>query len=154
MQNSLQRQNNFKFNSRWFLAGLLLLVSVALFPYGLIPFDRLLSFSPAFRHGFYQFSATWQAHVVGHAAIFFMMGTAVLLRFSSLLYRPKLYFGLMVTLGILQEFFQIIGFKHRGLVFDDFFDVFVDLTGALIVFLLMRFIVKISAGETSNEVMS
>ena len=154
MQNSLQRQNNFKFNSRWFLAGLLLLVSVALFPYGLIPFDRLLSFSPAFRHGFYQLSATWQAHVVGHAAIFFVMGTAVLLRFSSLLYPPKLYFGLMVTLGILQEFFQIIGFKHRGLVFDDFFDVFVDLTGALIVFLLLRFIVKISAGKTSNEVMS
>ena len=154
MQNSLQQQNNFKLNSRWLLVGLLILVGVALFPYGLIPFDRLLSFSPTLRHDFYHLSATWQAHVVGHAAIFFVIGMAVLLRFSSLLYRPKLYFGLMVTLGILQEFFQIIGFKHRGLVFDDFFDVFVDLTGALIVFLLLRLIVKISAGETSNEVMS
>ena len=154
MQNSLQQKNNFKLNPSWLLAGLLLLVGVGLFPYGLIPFDRLLSFSPTLRYEVYLLFSAWQAHVVGHAAIFMMMGTAVLLRFSSLLYRPKLYFGLMVTLGILQEFFQIVGFKHRGLVFDDVFDVFVDLTGALIVFLLLRFIFKISTGEKMNEVVS
>ena len=152
MQNSLQRQNNFKFNSRWFLAGLLLLVSVALFPYGLIPFDRLLSFSPAFRHGFYQFSATWQAHVVGHAAIFFVMGTAVLLRFPSLLQRPKVYLTMMVMLGIMQEFFQIVGFKHRAIVFDDIFDVFVDVGGALVAFLLLRLILNISASVWMKKV--
>jgi hypothetical protein len=154
MQNSLQRQNNFKFNSRWFLGGLLLLVGVALFPYGLIPFGHIFSFSPALRDELYLLSASWQVHVVGHAMIFMMMGTAVLLRFPSLLYRPKVYFGLMAGLGILQEFFQIVGFKHRGLVFDDFFDICVDVTGALIIFLLLRFIVKISVAQKSKEVMA
>ncbi len=106
------------------------------------------------RDEFYLLSATWQAHVVGHATIFMMMGTAVLLRFPSLFNHPKRYFGLMMTLGVLQEFFQIVGFKHRGLVFDDFFDVFVDLTGALIIFLFLRLIMKVSAGKKMNEVMS
>jgi hypothetical protein len=152
MQNTLERQNKFNFNmnTRWLLAGLVLLVSVALFPYGLIPFGRIFSFSPALREELYLLSASWQVHVVGHAMIFMMMGTAVLLRFPSLFNHPKRYFGLMVTLGVLQEFFQIVGFKHRGLVFDDFFDVFVDLTGALIIFLFLRFVVKISAGK-KNE---
>lgn len=157
MQNSLQRQNNYKLNSRWLLAGLLLLVGVALFPYGLIPFDRIFSFSPNLGHTFYHISSTWQAHVVGHATIFFVIGTAVLLRFSSLLQRPKFYFSMMLVLGVLQEFFQIVGFKHRAIVFDDIFDVFVDLTGALVAFLLMRLVWKISASvaaKKSNEVVS
>lgn len=155
MQNSLQRQNDNVSLIRWMLAGVLLVVvGIALFPYGLVPFDRILSFSPDLMDSFYRLSNTWQAHVVGHAAIFMVMGTAVLLRFPVLLRRPKVYFGLMLVLGVLQEFFQIVGFKHRGLIFDDMFDVFVDLTGALIVFLVLRLIFKISAGEKGNEVMS
>lgn len=151
MQNSLQRQNNFKLNSRWLLAGLLLLVGAALFPYGLIPFGRILSFSPALRHEVYHLFATWQAHVIGHAAIFFVIGTAVLLRFPSLLRRPKLYFSLMLVLGILQEFFQIVGFKHRAIVFDDIFDVAVDLAGALAAFLLLRLVWQISAFVSAKQ---
>ena len=154
MQDSFQRKEGFNFYPRWLLVGLLLLVGIALFPYGLIPFGHIFSFSPALRDEIYLLSASWQAHVVGHGAIFFVMGTVVLLRFSSLLHRPKLYFGLMVALGVLQEFLQIVGFKHRGLVFDDIFDVFVDLGGALIAFLLLRRILKIFSTKKSNEVMS
>lgn len=152
MQNSLQRQNNFKLNSRWLLAGLLFLVGVALFPYGLIPFDRIFSFFPDFGRTFDQISSSWQAHVVGHATIFTVIGTAVLLCFPNLFTRPKLYFGMMMLLGILQEFFQIVGFKHRGIVFDDMFDVFVDLGGALIAFLLVYFFLKIFSTKSANEV--
>ncbi|MBE2223092.1 MAG: hypothetical protein IAF02_16235 [Anaerolineae bacterium] len=157
MQNSLQQQDSFKFNAQWLLMGLMLLVGVALFPYGLIPFDRLLSFSPTLLHGLYHLFASWQAHVVGHASIFMVIGTAVLLRFPSLLQRPKFYFGMMLVLGVLQEFFQIVGFKHRAIVFDDIFDVFVDVTGALTVFLLLRLFGRISASvaaEKSKGVMS
>ena len=152
MQNSLQRQNNFKLNSRWLLAGLLLLVGAALFPYGLIPFGRILSFSPALRHEMYHLFATWQAHVIGHAALFFVLGTAVLLAFPALLKRPKLYFGIILLLGVLQEFFQIVGFKHRGVVFDDIFDVAVDLTGAFVAFLLLRLYQKSMASLAANKV--
>lgn len=151
MQNSYQRQNNWKLNSQWLLAGLLLLVGAALFPYGLIPFDRLLSFSPALRHEIYHLFAAWQAHVVGHAAIFMVIGTAVLLRFPSLLQRPKSYVGLMLALGVLQEFFQIVGFKHRPIVFDDIFDVLVDLTGALLVFMALRLASKIWASLAAKK---
>jgi glycopeptide antibiotics resistance protein len=157
MQNSLQSQNNLKLNPRWLLVGLLPLVGVALFPYGLIPFGRILSFSPKLEHEIYHLIASSQAHVVGHATIFFVIGTAVLLSFSSLLQRPKLYFSIILVLGILQEFLQIIGFKHRGIVFDDIFDVFVDLTGALAAFLLLRLVWRISASvaaKKSNEVAS
>ena len=143
MQNSLQQRKNFNLNARWLLAGLLVLVGVALFPYGLVPFGRIFSFSPDLKYVLYYIFSAWQVHVVGHALIFLVIGTAVLLRFPSLLSRPKFYFGLMLVLGVLQEFLQIVGFKHRALMFDDVFDVFVDLTGALAAFLLLRLLWKI-----------
>lgn len=158
MHTSLQRRNDTVSLLHWLLVGMLLLVvGVALFPYGLVPFDRILSFSPDLMDSFYWLSNTWQAHVVGHSAIFMVMGTAVLLRFPSLLNRPKFYFGLMLVLGVLQEFFQIVGFKHRAIVFDDIFDVCVDLTGALLVFLLLSLVKKIAASSAVKkdyEVMS
>ena len=46
MQNNLQRQFGIGLNTHWLLAGLLILVGVALFPDGLIPFGRFFSFSP------------------------------------------------------------------------------------------------------------
>jgi glycopeptide antibiotics resistance protein len=151
MQNSLQQKNDFKLNPRWLLAGLLVLIGAALFPYGLIPLDRILSFSPEVSIFVERILSSWQAHVIGHAAIFMMMGTAVLLRFPSLLNRPKIYLGIMFVLGVLQEFFQIVGFKHRAIVFDDIFDVFVDIIGALIAFFVLRLILKIIASSTSSR---
>lgn len=59
----------------------------------------------------------------------------------------------MLALGVLQEFFQIVGFKHRAIIFDDIFDVVVDLTGALVAFLLLRLVWKLAA-ERANGVAS
>jgi glycopeptide antibiotics resistance protein len=153
MQNSLQRQNGNGSLVSWLAAGfVLLVVGAALFPYGLIPFGRIFSIWPELGHGLYHVFASWPAHVVGHGLIFMVMGTAVLLRFPSLLQRPKVYLALMLGLGILQEFFQIVGFKHRALVFDDVFDVFVDVAGALIAFLLLRLLWKKSVSSAySNQ---
>ena len=157
MQSSLQRQNILRLNPRWLLSGLMLLVGVALFPYGLIPFGRIFSFSPGLFHILRIVFNSGLAHVIGHATIFMVIGTAVLLRFPNLLQRPKVYLGMMLVLGILQEFFQIVGFKHRAIVFDDIFDVFVDLGGALVAFLLLKLVWKISmtfSGRKVDEVVS
>jgi glycopeptide antibiotics resistance protein len=159
MQNSFQRQNSNRSLGRWLAAGfVLLVVGAALFPYGLIPFGRIFSIWPELGHGLYHVFASWPAHVAGHGLIFMVMGTAVLLRFPSLLQRPKVYLALMLLLGILQEFFQIVGFKHRALVFDDIFDVFVDVAGALIAFLLLRLLRNMSVSSfsprTTTEVTS
>lgn len=114
------------------LPGLLLLVGAALFPYGLIG-ETL----PWANGALDQFSSL-TAHVVGHAGLFMMLGTAVLLTFPRLRTRPRLYLGAMLLLGVLQELLQIAGFKHRALVFDDFFDVGVDVLAALFVWFIVK----------------
>jgi glycopeptide antibiotics resistance protein len=151
MQESLQQRTGIRFNSRWWLGGVLVLVGIALFPYGLIPFGRILSLFPEFHQAARQVYATWYAHVVGHALIFVIIGTAVLLSFPSLSQRPKLYLSLMAVLGVMQEFFQLVGFKHRTPVFDDLFDVFVDFSGAIIAFFLVRLMLKLASSFTLSQ---
>jgi len=118
---------------KWLLPGLLLLVGAALFPYGLLgellPWTNVLFFD--------RFSSL-AAHVVGHAGLFVLVGTAVLLTFPRLHTHPWLYLGGMLLLGGLQEVLQIVGFKHRAPVFDDFFDVGVDVLAALLVWLVFK----------------
>lgn len=121
------------FRPKWLLPGLLLLVGAALFPYGLIG-EAL----PWVNGLFFNRFSSLAAHVVGHMGLFALVGTAVLLTFPRLLTQPRVYLGVMLLLGVLQEALQIIGFKHRGLVFDDFFDVGVDMLAALLVWLIVK----------------
>ncbi|MBP6471661.1 MAG: hypothetical protein KBE23_22085 [Chloroflexi bacterium] len=121
------------FRPKWLLPGLLLLLAAALFPYGLIG-EAL----PWVNGLFFDRFSSLAAHVVGHMGLFALVGTAVLLTFPRLLTHPRIYLGVMLLLGVLQEAFQIIGFKHRGLVFDDFFDVGVDMLAALLVWLIVK----------------
>jgi len=117
---------------KWLPLGLLLLVGAALFPYGLV--EEML---PWMNGLFARFNSV-TAHVVGHMGLFALVGTAVLLAFPHLLKQPRLYLGGMLLLGILQEVLQIVGFKHRLPVFDDFFDVGVDVFAALLVWFMFK----------------
>ena len=118
---------------KWLPLGLLLLVGAALFPYGLLG-EAL----PWVNGLFFDRFSSLAAHVVGHMGLFALVGTAVLLTFPRLLAHPRLYLGGMLLLGVLQEALQIIGVKHRALVFDDFFDVGVDMAAALLVWVVVR----------------
>lgn len=118
---------------KWLPLGLLLLVGAALFPYGLIG-EAL----PWVNGLFFDRFSSLAAHVIGHMGLFALVGTAVLFTFPRLLNHPRLYLGGMLLLGVLQEFFQIVGFKHRFLVFDDFFDVGVDMLAALLVWFIVK----------------
>lgn len=126
------KHHNFKSNS-WLLAGLVGLVAAALFPYGWLAthwptFDRFTGF----------IFGSEAAHVAGHVGLFALLGTAVLLIFPSWRRRPSLYFGLIIVIGIVQEFLQIVSFKHRPIAANDLFDLAVDLLAAGVVFVVFQ----------------
>ncbi|HEX9371460.1 MAG TPA: hypothetical protein VF897_10655 [Roseiflexaceae bacterium] len=68
--------------------------------------------------------------LVGHVSQFLLLGVLALIVFPALRRRPVRYIGLALLVGVGQECFQLL-FKHRPLVFDDGFDVLIDLLGAL-----------------------
>lgn len=131
------KHHHFKSNS-WLLAGLVGLVAAALFPYGWLAthwptFDRFAGF----------IFGSEAAHVAGHVGLFVLLGTAVLLIFPGWRQRrtrsgfgPFLYFGLMAVIGFIQEFLQIVSFKHRPIAANDLFDLTVDLLAAGVVFVV------------------
>jgi hypothetical protein len=135
------KHHNFKSNSR-LLAGLAGLVVVVLFPYGWLAenwpiFDRFTGF----------IFGSEAAHVAGHVGLFMLLGTAVLLIFPRLKQRPYLYFSLMAGMGMVQEFLQIVSFKHRPVAANDLFDLVVDLLAAGIVFIVFNAEGRLRAGR-------
>jgi hypothetical protein len=111
---------------------LLALGGLVLFPFGWLgevwpPFGRVLDW------GF----ATKREHAVGHSIMFGLLGLLLLTVFPLLQARLGLYLGAILAAGIGQETFQLL-YKNRPLVFDDFRDLAVDLTAALLVFLAVR----------------
>jgi hypothetical protein len=139
--------------TRWLVIGIVVvLVGLALIPYGWFPFWKIFKYAPELGWRIQMLFDSNAAHIIGHTSIFMMIGTAVLLWFPSLINRPKVYLSIMFVLGFLQEVFQLIGFKHRAPVLDDFLDVVVDLIGAGLALLLMRFIwKKPGKAPTENE---
>jgi hypothetical protein len=107
------------------LAGLILFAGAALLPYG-----WLANVWPLF--GFLVdalFRAEW-VHIISHFALFAVLGTAVLILFPHLVQRPRVYFALILTLGLLQEALQLLTFKHRFFAASDLFDLLTDVAGA------------------------
>ncbi len=83
--------------------------------------------------------------MAGHVGLFMLLGTAVLLIFPRMQQRrtrsgfgPFLYFSLMAGMGMVQEFLQIVSFKHRPVAANDLFDLVVDLLAAGIVFIVFN----------------
>ena len=123
---NLKRLDN-KLN--WLPATAVLLVGLALFPYGWLA-ERWFLFGWVTDFVF----GTELAHVIGHFILFAMVGTAVLLTFPRLQIRPRLYVGLIVLVGFLQEVLQLTTFKERPFAANELFDMIVDVLGALAAF--------------------
>ena len=109
------------------------LIGLAMVPYGWVA-----GYSSKASFIVYHVLGGAMTHVIGHFLLFALMGTAVTLIAPRLLKQPALYFGLMLLLGLLQEFLQLATFKQRPISFDDGFDIVVDLAGAVVAFWLLR----------------
>ncbi len=81
---------------------------------------------------------TTAAHVIGHSLIFMLLGAVMLLLVPALGTRPLIYMLLVLCLAVMQEGLQLIAYKQRPLLFDDFFDVGVDLLAAGLLFVGVR----------------
>jgi len=109
------------------------LIAMALFPYGWLAanwptFDRFTGF----------IFASEKAHVAGHVGLFVLLGTALLVIFPRWQQRPVLYVSIILSLGVVQEFLQLISFKHRPVAGNDIFDLAVDLLAAGVVFIVLN----------------
>jgi hypothetical protein len=113
------------------LAPLLALLALTLFPFG-----WLGQLWPAFGRGLDGIFSTDARHAIGHAALFCLLGLVTLTVLPRLRERPWRYFGLMLLVGVGQEFFQML-YKGRLLLFDNSRDLLTDLAGVLVAFLVV-----------------
>ncbi|WP_420630599.1 hypothetical protein [Candidatus Leptofilum sp.] len=112
---------------------LILFTATALFPFG-----WLATVWPGFRAVADFIFGTQISHIIGHFAVFALMGGGILWLFPSLRQRFWLYFGMMLLLGITQEFLQIASFKHIIPAFNEVLDLTVDMLGAVTIFYVWR----------------
>ncbi|MCA9975401.1 MAG: hypothetical protein KC413_06610 [Anaerolineales bacterium] len=126
-----RKQQDNKLN--WLAIGAVTLVGLALFPYGWLA-ERWWLFGHVADFIF----ATELAHVVGHLVLFAMMGTAVLTTLPRLQRQPRLYFALILGLGLVQEVLQLVSFKKRPFAANELLDIIVDLLGAFIAYKIFR----------------
>lgn len=132
MLNLKQREQKSNIGQRPSLIfALFLFVATALFPFG-----WLATVWPGFSDVADFIFGTQLSHIIGHFAVFVLMGTGVLLIFPRLQRRFWLYFGLMLLLGFIQEFLQIASFKHIIPALDELLDLTMDMLGALTIFYL------------------
>lgn len=111
------------------ILALILFVATALFPFG-----WLATVWPGFNAAANFVFGTQISHIIGHFAVFMMMGAGVLALFPSLRQRFWLYFGLLLFFGLAQEFLQIASFKHIVPGFDELLDLTMDMLGAITIF--------------------
>lgn len=130
MLNLKQREQKSNIGQRpYLILALLLLVATALFPFG-----WLATVWPGFSVVANFIFGTDISHIIGHFAVFALMGAGILALFPSLRRRFWLYFGLMLLLGLVQEFLQIASFKHIIPALDEILDLTMDMLGAVTVF--------------------
>jgi hypothetical protein len=98
----------------------------------LFPFDWLATVWPAYRQVF----VGAREHHIGHSALFFIVGLLVLINFPSLLSRPLLYFGLLISAAIAQEAVQDL-FKFVLPDLTDSLDLLFDAVGFTIAYLVV-----------------
>lgn len=113
----------------YLIFSLILFITIALFPFG-----WLATVWPGFSAVADFIFGTELSHIIGHFAVFGLMGAGVLLLFPGLQQRFWLFLGLMLLLGLMQEFLQIASFKHVIPAFDEVLDLTMDLMGAMAIF--------------------
>ncbi len=130
--NLKQREQKSNMRQRPFLIVVLILfVATALFPFG-----WLATVWPGFSAVADFIFGTELAHIIGHFAVFAMMGGGLLALFPSLRRHFWHYLALMLLLGFVQEFLQIASFKHIIPAFDELLDLTMDMLGAVTIFYL------------------
>ena len=130
MLNLKQREQKSNMGQRpYLILALILFVVTALFPFG-----WLATVWPGFSTVADFVFGTQLSHIIGHFAVFMLIGGGVLLLFPGLRRRFWLYFGLLLLLGFIQEFLQIASFKHIIPAFDELLDLTMDMLGAVAVF--------------------
>src|SRR5689334_13509836 len=112
------------------LVPLLVLLVLTLFPFGWL---RVVW--PIFGYGLDRVFPTDGWHAIGHAALFGLLGLATLAALPHLRARPGSYLGVLLLIGVGQEFFQML---YKGLLlFDSSRDLLTDLAGIIAAFVLM-----------------
>ena len=114
------------------------LLFLLIFAFLLFPFGWLASVWPGFNKWFDATFSSEAVHIISHATIFFIIGTAVLLVNPALQKRPFPFFSFILFLGILQEVLQLLSFKQRAFGWSDGFDLGVDLAGTAVAFFLIQ----------------
>lgn len=102
----------------------------------LFPFDWLEEVWPAYGRVFDVVFATALSHEIGHTTIFLLAGLFVLLSIPLLQRRPLLYVGLMLAVAVGQEALQALSKWELPTIWDGR-DLFFDLTGSVLAFLLL-----------------
>ena len=105
---------------------LLLLTLIILFPLG-----WLGEVVPAFGSFTGWLFGTVEAHAIGHAMQFTLLGLGLLLIFPKMRRKPWLYAGILLAVAVGQECFQLV-YKQRPIVFDDIRDLATDMIGMAI----------------------
>ena len=113
------------------LLPMLVLLALTLFPFGWLgelwpPVGRWID----------QVFPTDGWHAIGHAGLFCVFGSTALVVLPQLRAKPLRYFGILLLVGVGQEFFQML-YKGRLLLFDDTRDLATDLAGAALAFVVV-----------------
>ena len=124
-----KQKSNMQGQRPYLILALIIFIATALFPFG-----WLATVSPGFDAFANFIFGTQLSHIIGHFAVFALMGGGALWLFPSLRRHFWRYFGLMLLLGIMQEFLQIASFKHIIPAFDEVLDLTMDMLGAATVF--------------------
>jgi len=131
MQNFNYKQNNIRKSlSKLAVLGLILMA--------LVPYGWVTQYSSKAHYVIDHLLGGELAHVIGHFLLFVLMGTAVLAILPRLKQHPTLYFSLMLFIGLVQEFLQLVTFKMRDFSYAELFDLTIDLLGAGLAFVLIR----------------
>jgi hypothetical protein len=113
------------------LLPLLVLLMLTLFPFG-----WLGELCPAFGRVLDAVFPTDRQHAIGHAGLFCVLGLTALAALPQLRARPLRYLGMLLLVGVGQEFFQML-YKGRLLLFDDTRDLATDLAGMVVAFMVV-----------------
>ncbi|NNJ09752.1 hypothetical protein EKD04_005380 [Chloroflexales bacterium ZM16-3] len=110
---------------------ILIIALIAIF---LVPYGWVAQQSPALDVLFNQVFHSLAAHIIGHAAIFALIGALSLMYFPALRGRPAAYVALILLVALGQEGFQVI-YKGHLYLEDTLGDLLVDMVAATTVWL-------------------
>lgn len=111
----------------------------------LVPLNLLQTYTGDLRFVILRLLSSELAHVIGHLFLFSMLVVIVLSVFQSPLNRQTalLIAGLVVTVGLGQEFLQLIA-KGRGFGIPEIFDLGVDVAGGALGWQVSRWLRRYS----------